>query len=76
MPAQKPQDIHDLFLDAFNRGDVEALVALYEPEALLVTASGPSVLDDATAGRQTGGVGSGRGHREVPAGRRDSDDED
>lgn len=40
MPAQRLQEIHTLFLDAFNRGDVEALVALYEPAALLVTGSG------------------------------------
>ena len=41
MPATKPQDIHTLFLDAFNRGDVDALVALYEPDALLVTGKDP-----------------------------------
>jgi uncharacterized protein (TIGR02246 family) len=41
MLATTPQDIHALFLDAFNRGDLEALVALYEPNALLVTGSGP-----------------------------------
>ena len=40
MPAHTPQEIHVLFLDAFNRADVEALVALYEPNALLVTGSG------------------------------------
>jgi len=43
MPATKPQEIHTLFLDAFNRGDVEALVALYEPGALLVTGRGTVV---------------------------------
>jgi ketosteroid isomerase-like protein len=43
MPATKPQDIHTLFLDAFNRGNVDALVALYEANALLVTANGPAV---------------------------------
>ena len=36
MPANNPAEIHDLFLDAFNRGDVEALVALYESSAVLV----------------------------------------
>ena len=36
MSAQTPSEIHALFLDAFNRGDVEALVALYEPGAVLV----------------------------------------
>jgi len=43
MPATKPREIHTLFLDAFNRGDVEALVALYEPGALLVTGRGTAV---------------------------------
>ena len=42
MPALSPQDVHRLFLDAFNRGDVDALVALYEPSALLVTGDGPA----------------------------------
>ncbi len=36
MPAHKPSEVHPLFVDAFNRGDLEALVALYEPEAVLV----------------------------------------
>jgi|SRR5271165_1076062 len=36
MPAQKPSEIHALSLDAFNRGDLEALVVLYEPDAVLV----------------------------------------
>ncbi len=43
MPAREPSDIHVLFLDAFNRGDVEALVALYEPGAVLVTRDGAVV---------------------------------
>ena len=47
MPAQRPQEIHTLFLDAFNRGDVEALVALYEPGAELVTGRGISTGRDA-----------------------------
>ena len=47
MPATKPQDIHTLFVEAFNRGDVDALVALYEPNALLVTGNGPALGHDA-----------------------------
>jgi hypothetical protein len=31
MPAYSPADIHPLFEAAFNRGDVGALTALYEP---------------------------------------------
>jgi uncharacterized protein (TIGR02246 family) len=36
MPAYSPAEIHALFRNAFNLGDVEALVALYEPDAILV----------------------------------------
>lgn len=42
MSANAPEEIHALFLEAFNRGDVEALVALYEPNAVLVTGNGPA----------------------------------
>ena len=41
MPPRAPSEIHALFLDAFNRGDAEAVTALYEPGAILVTARGP-----------------------------------
>ena len=37
MPAFTPQEIHFLFERAFNAGDVEAILALYEPSAVLVT---------------------------------------
>ena len=40
MAAHKPQEIHALFRDAFNRRDVDALVALYEDGAVLATGSG------------------------------------
>jgi ketosteroid isomerase-like protein len=43
MPFYKPQEIHTLFVDAFNRADVEALVALYEPTAILASGSGNAV---------------------------------
>ena len=36
MPANNPAEIHTLFLHAFNRGDVEALTALSEPNAVLL----------------------------------------
>jgi len=36
MPAYSPAEIHTLFEQAFNLGDVEALTALYEPSAVLV----------------------------------------
>jgi ketosteroid isomerase-like protein len=37
MPITKPEDAHRLFAEAFNAGDLDALVALYEPEAQLVS---------------------------------------
>jgi len=41
MPASTPQEVHLLFKRAFNAGDVEAILALYEPDAVLVTGGKP-----------------------------------
>ena len=43
MPAHTHPKSIPLFCDAFNRGDLEALVALYEPDAVLVI-SGQAVV--------------------------------
>jgi uncharacterized protein (TIGR02246 family) len=40
MPEHTPHEIHCLFEAAFNAGDLEAIVALYEPDAVFVTADG------------------------------------
>lgn len=40
MPAKTPQEMNSLFEKAMNSADVDALVALYEPEARLVPAPG------------------------------------
>lgn len=40
MGANKPEDIHKLFTAAFNSGNLEALMALYEPDAQLVQQPG------------------------------------
>ena len=40
MPASEPEQIHGLFEQAFNAGDIEALMALYEPDAALVPQPG------------------------------------
>jgi uncharacterized protein (TIGR02246 family) len=40
MRAHSPEEVHRLFAKAFNAGDVEALVGLYEPEAVLVPQAG------------------------------------
>ena len=47
MPALRPHEVRGVFLEAFNRADVEALVALHEPNAIFSTASGIAVGHDA-----------------------------
>lgn len=50
MPAPRanacpaPEELPHRFLDAINRGDVDAVVALYETEAVLVTPEGRSLV--------------------------------
>jgi uncharacterized protein (TIGR02246 family) len=41
MDKNDPVSIHVLFQDAFNAGDIDALVALYEPNAVLVVRGEP-----------------------------------
>ncbi len=40
MPATEPEQIHGMFEEAFNAGDLDALMALYEPDAALVPQPG------------------------------------
>jgi uncharacterized protein (TIGR02246 family) len=40
MPARSPQELDRLFSAALNAGDLEALVALYEPHATLAPQPG------------------------------------
>jgi len=40
MAARRPEEVDQLFAQAFSAGDLEALVALYEPAAMLVPQSG------------------------------------
>lgn len=47
MPATDPNQIHGLFEQAFNAGDIEALMALYEPDAALIPQ--PGVVVEGTA---------------------------
>jgi ketosteroid isomerase-like protein len=42
MPASTPQEIHFIFERAFNIGDVEAILALYEPSVVLVAGGKPT----------------------------------
>jgi|ERR1019366_815149 ketosteroid isomerase-like protein len=40
--AKAPEDLHKLFAQALNSGDLDALVALYAFDAFLMTRSGPA----------------------------------
>lgn len=40
MPATTPSDMHRLFEEAFNAGDLGALLDLYEPDAALIAQPG------------------------------------
>ncbi|MGH7206800.1 MAG: YybH family protein [Nitrospiraceae bacterium] len=40
MGASKPEDMHKLFVSAFNSGNLESLMTLYEPDARLVPQPG------------------------------------
>ncbi len=40
VPARRPEEIHKLWAEAFNAGDVEALLSLYEPTARIVPKPG------------------------------------
>jgi ketosteroid isomerase-like protein len=43
MPATEPEQMHGLFQQAFNAGDIEALMALYEADAALIPQPGVTV---------------------------------
>ncbi len=43
MPARKPEELHSLFGQAFNSGQADAVLALYESGAVLVPAPGQIV---------------------------------
>ena len=51
-PAAQPEDLGTLFLERANAGDVEGLVALYEPGAVLAS--------DQVLSRGTGRYHSGK----------------
>lgn len=40
MPAHSPRAVHELFANAFASGDLEAVISLYEPDAILVPQPG------------------------------------
>lgn len=43
MAAKNPEEMTRVWSEAFNRGDLDALVDLYEPGAVLTRSSGPSI---------------------------------
>jgi uncharacterized protein (TIGR02246 family) len=43
MDRNDPRSIHSLFQEAFNAGDIDSLVSLYEPNAVLVVNGQPVV---------------------------------
>jgi uncharacterized protein (TIGR02246 family) len=43
MPATRPEELDRLFAQALNAGDLEALLALYEPDAALAAQPGQVV---------------------------------
>ena len=51
MPATEPEQMHGLFEQAFNAGDIDALMALYEPDAVLMPQPG-AVVEGADAIRE------------------------
>jgi uncharacterized protein (TIGR02246 family) len=43
MPAKSPEEMTRVWSDAFNGGDLDALVDLYEPDAVMTRSSGPVI---------------------------------
>jgi uncharacterized protein (TIGR02246 family) len=43
MSATTPEQVHRLFEDAFNAGDIDGLMVLYEPDSVLVPQPGSVV---------------------------------
>jgi len=41
MMAESPEELHLEFQHAFNRHDLDSILALYEPDAVLVSGGGP-----------------------------------
>ena len=55
MPAQTPQEVHQLFAKYFSAQDVDAIISLYEPEATLVPQPGQTVSGHAAIREALGG---------------------
>jgi uncharacterized protein (TIGR02246 family) len=44
MAAKTPEDMTRVWTEAFNRGDLDALMDCYEPDCVLTRSSGPNVV--------------------------------
>jgi len=64
MPAKTPKEAHDLFVEYFNEGDLEKILSLYEPNAILVMMSEP-VQGHEAIGKAMGMFLSFKGHMEL-----------
>lgn len=60
MPAHTPADLHRLFQDAANRADVDALVALYEPDPVFASGPGQSAAGGAALRAHLAGLVASR----------------
>ena len=67
MPAYSPAEIHSLFRNAFNAGDVRSLIALYEPNAVLI-AGGTRVIGREDIGEAFQGLLTQRGEMTLETG--------
>lgn len=54
--TESPEQLHRAFQDAFNRHDLESIVALYEPGAVLASVGGPVQGTDAIRERYRGAL--------------------
>ena len=54
--TESPEQLHRAFQDAFNRHDLESIVALYEPGAVLASVDGPVQGTDAIRERYRGAL--------------------
>ena len=55
MTAKSPEDMDPAFMEAFNAGDGETLLALYEPDAAFVVPSGEVIVGPAAIGEALAG---------------------
>ena len=67
MEAKSPETIDTLFSEALNRGDIDALVALYEPNASLMPSPGKVVTGTAAIREALSGFLDAKPHMALTA---------